>query len=88
MEIRLHFGLQVQLDDGLRDPICDRGHSQHPDAPSTWLRYLYHPHRRREVAPRGHPIPELVQVPFQVLLVLFDRLPVDSGGPSIAFTLR
>ncbi len=41
------------------------------------LRYLDRPDRRRHVAPRGHPIPELVEVHRKVPLVRLDRLLVD-----------
>ena len=64
-------------DHRLSDPVRDRGHPEHLDPPPP-LRYLHRPHRRREVAPRRHPIPELVQVPLQVRLELLDRLLVDA----------
>ena len=51
--------------------------------PPVLLRYLHCPHRRREVTPRRQPIPQLVQVPFQVLLKLLDRLAVDAGRAVI-----
>ena len=39
--------------------------------------------RRREASPRREPVPEFVEVPFQVLLELGDRLPVNSGRPFV-----
>ena len=42
------------------------------------LRDLHRTHRRREVRPRGQPIPDLVQVALQIGLDLRDRLPVHS----------
>src|SRR5207244_12383574 len=39
----------------------------------------------RELAPRGHAIPQLVQVSFQPGLELFDRHPVGPGRSPILF---
>jgi hypothetical protein len=78
VEHRLHFGLQVQPDDRLGDPVRDGGNAEHPHA-SIPLGYLHRAHRRREVAPRRQPVPELEQVPFQVPLELLDRLLVNAG---------
>ena len=47
------------------------------------LRYFDRPHRRWEVTPRRQPIPELVEVPFQVPLKLLDRLAVNAGRTVI-----
>jgi hypothetical protein len=61
MEVRLHIGLEGLFDHHLRDSIC---HGRDPERPHATLRlgYLYHQHGRREVAARGQPIPELVQI--------------------------
>lgn len=58
VKMRLHPGLQVSAYDGLGDPVRDRRHPEHPRA-AVPLRYLHRTHRRREVAPRREPIPEL-----------------------------
>ncbi len=82
MEARLHLRLQVQVHDRLRDPVGDRGHAEHP-RPTTALWYLDRLHRRRHVAPRAEPIPELVEVPRQVRLERLDRLLVDTGSSLV-----
>ena len=82
VEQRLHFRLQVHADHRLGNSVRHGGHAERP-CPSRLLRYLHRPDRRREIRPRRHPIPELVEVPFQVLLELCDRLPVDTSSPLI-----
>src|SRR5436190_326759 len=37
----------------------------------------------REVSPRRQPVPEFIEVPFQVLLELGNRLPVNPGRTFI-----
>ena len=51
------------------------------------LRYFHRPHRRWEVTPRGHPVPDLVQVALQILLERLDRAPVHTRRPSIGLDL-
>ena len=63
----------------LRDPVSHGRHTEHPGARPVRLRDLHRTHRRREVRPRRHPIPDLVQVALQILLEVGDRLPVHSG---------
>ena len=46
----------------LRDPVRDSRHTQDPRAAAVRLRDLHRTHRGREVAPRGHPVPDLVQI--------------------------
>ena len=46
--------------------------------PSALLRYRYRLYRWRKVRSRRHPIPELVEIIFQILLKLLDRLLIDS----------
>ena len=77
MEQRLHIRLQIRPHNCLGDSVGDSGHPERPHALAL-LRYLDRTNRRREVRPRGHPIPELVEVPFQVPLELLDRLAVDA----------
>src|SRR5450755_3342725 len=78
----LHLGLQVQVRDRLSDPIRDSGHPEHPQSAGL-LRYLDRPHRRRDVAPRGHPVPDLVEVPPKVCLERLDRLLVDTRSSLV-----
>ena len=42
--------------------------------------YLHSQHRRRKVTPRGHPIPDLVQIVLQILLKTLDAASVHPGG--------
>jgi hypothetical protein len=77
VEDRLHLPLQIHRGYRLGDPIVHSGHSENPQ-PSPTLRYRYGLNRRREVAPRGHPVPQLEQIVLQILLVLLDRAPIDA----------
>jgi hypothetical protein len=76
VEHRFHLRLQVQAHDRLGDPVRDRGHAKDSD-PTAVLGDLHRTHRRREVAPRRQPIPELVEVAFQVNLELRHRPLLD-----------
>jgi hypothetical protein len=76
VEHRFHLRLQVQAHDRLRDPVRNRGHAKDSD-PTAVLGDLHCTHRRREIAPRRQPIPELVEVAFQVDLELRHRHLVD-----------
>jgi len=50
LKVRLHQGFQVHLDHHLGHTVGYRGDPQCP-FPAIALRYLYRPHRRREIAP-------------------------------------
>src|SRR6185437_2260809 len=50
-------------------------------------RYFHSAYRRREISSRGQPVPELVEIPFQVLLKLGDRLPVHPGRTFVGSNL-
>src|SRR5262249_55047787 len=60
----------------------DRGNPHRPPA-TPGLRNPDETHRRREVPPRGHPIPELVEVVLQVDLERRDGLTVPPGGALV-----
>src|SRR5271165_2891385 len=77
MEQRVYLRFQSRLHHHLRDPIRYGWNPQLP-LPAVCLRYLHRPHRRRKVAARRHPIPDLVQVPFQVPFEIRNRLLVDA----------
>jgi hypothetical protein len=62
----------------LRDPVGDRRHAQHSNPAAVRLGDLHRPDRGREVGPRAHPIPDLVEVARKIVLELLDRLPVHS----------
>ena len=78
MEDGLHLRLQVQLDDRLCDSVGDRGHTEGSDPSPVLLRYLHRLYRGRHIGPRGHPVPDHVEVPFQVPLELRNGLLIDS----------
>src|SRR3954462_9562399 len=86
METGFDQWLQMRLHDHLRHPIRDRGYPQRPQA-TTGLRYLDETHRRREVTPRGHPIPDLVEVILQVCLERLDGLTVHPGRALVGLDL-
>ena len=84
MEQRVHRRLQSRLHHHLRDPIRHGRYAQLP-LPTICFRYLHRPHRRRKVAARRHPIPDLVQVPFQVSFEIRYRLLVDPCRSVVRF---
>lgn len=52
--------------------------------PSVFFGIFHSTNRRWGITPRGHPIPDAIKIPFQVLFELFDRLPnwlLPSGMP-------
>ena len=67
----------------LSDPVGHGGHTEDSRARPVCLRDLHRAHRRREVRPRRHPIPDLAQVALQILLEVRDRLPVLYSGRSL-----
>jgi len=85
VEYWLHLRLQIQACDRLSDAVRHGGHTEDPDPMSICLWYVDFPHWRWEVTPGGHPIPEFVEVPFQVLLELFDRLLIYTSRSVIGF---
>src|SRR5664279_4398348 len=70
--------LQTDNAGTLRDAVRNARNAQDANTASPGLRYLHGFHRWREVRPRGQPIPQPIQVVFQVLLELLDRLPVHT----------
>ena len=65
-------------EDALRPvALClDRGYSERAGPTAIRLRYLHRLHRRREVRPRRHPIPDPIQLIPQIRLELLERQPV------------
>src|SRR5664279_6069533 len=51
------------------------------------LRYFYRPHRWREVAPRRHPVPDLVQIVLQIGFEVLDGTPVHPRCTLIVLDL-
>src|SRR5690242_12294946 len=80
---RLQLGFQQHRRCGLRHPV---GRVWHPEQTHTrpavfW--YLHAPHRPREVTPRGHPVPQLVEVVPPLLLKHPDADRVHARRPLI-----
>jgi len=73
VEHRLQIRLQVASGDLLGDTVGDRRNAQRAPA-AVCLRNLDPPHRRRKIAPRRQPIPELVEVVRKISLELCNRL--------------
>ena len=82
MEQRLHLRFQIAEDHCLSNSVRHSWHAEDPRA-SRFLRYLDGSNRRWEIRPRGHAIPNPIEVPSQVLLELGDRLPVDTRCPPV-----
>src|SRR5512139_2686156 len=65
MEIFLQNRLQVSFDYRLGNAVCDRRNPQRPHSPIV-LRYIDPTYRRRKIAARGHPIPDLEEIVLQI----------------------
>src|SRR5664279_4857111 len=72
MENRFRPRFQPQCDHRLSDSVRDGGNSKNPGPTAMRFRYLNSPYRGRKVRPRGHPIPDLVQIVLQIGLELLD----------------
>ena len=83
VEDRLQPGFQQHCCRGLGHPVGRVRHSEHPDPPPMILRYLHRPHRSREVASRGHPIPQQVEVVPLALRELGDADGVHARRPVV-----
>src|SRR5215472_4882252 len=73
VEHRLQIRLQVAPGDLLGDTVGDRGNAQRARA-TVCLRNIDPPHRRRKIAPRRQPVPELVEVVRKITLEVCNRL--------------
>src|SRR3954447_265592 len=82
MEPRFQDRFQTRLDDALGDPVRYRGYSQHAET-TRLLRDLDLPDRRRKVAARDQPVPELVEVVRKIRLELRNRLLIDARRPAV-----
>src|SRR6266851_3193594 len=78
MKHRLQNRLQVTTDDFLGAAIGDSWNTQRPRT-APCFRNIDPPHRRRKVAPRGHAIPEFVEVARKVGLERRNRLSIYSS---------
>src|SRR5262252_3913086 len=73
-----HERLQGSFDHHLGDEIGNRGYSQRPGS-TIVLRYVHPSHRRRKIAARCQPIPQLVEVVFEISLKVRDRLSIHAS---------
>src|SRR5664279_1909840 len=87
MENRFHPRFQPQCDHRLSDSVRDGGNSKNPGPTAMRFRYLNSPYRGRKVRPRGHPIPDLVQIVLQIGLELLDGLTIHPGSTLVRLTL-
>ena len=85
MELRFHGFLQPGRDHGLRDSVRDGGNAENPGSRAVRFRYFHRFHRGREVAARGHPVPDLIEIPLQIGLEVLDRLPVHPRRAFVGF---
>ena len=76
MKNRLRPRFQLLSHHCLRDPVRHRRHPEDSRPTAVWLGNLHRLHRRREVRPRRHPIPDPVQAVVPIRVEIVDRLPV------------
>src|SRR3954452_21517252 len=87
MKLGFQDWLQVSFDDHLGDPVGNRWHAKRPGSSSISLRDVNATHRWREVASGAHPIPDPIEVPFQVPLEILDSLSVNTRRPLVRLHL-
>ena len=85
MEFRFHGFLQPGRDHGLRDSVRDSRHAENPGPRAMRFRYFHRFHRRREVAARGHPVPDLIEITLQIGLEILNRLLVHPWRALVGF---
>ncbi len=86
VELWLQNRLQPVFDHHLRDAIRDRRYPQRSRS-TRRLGYLNTLNCWRHIAARGHSVPDLVQVPHEVLVKFLNRLAIDSGTAFVGFYL-
>ena len=87
MKLGFQDRLQVSFDDHLGDPVGNRRHAERPGSTSVSLRDVNATHRWREVAAGTHPIPDPIEVPFQVPVEILDSLSVNARRPLVRLHL-
>ena len=88
MEDRLLDGLQIPFGDFLGDSVGNRWYPQRPcfrRAVALWN--LDPSNRWRKVAPRGHSVPELVEVGRKISLEVRNRLSIHSSCSLVGLHL-
>lgn len=87
MENGLHPGLQMHGHHRLSDAIGDGRNTEQTNPIAMRLRDFHTQHRRREVTPRGHPVPDSVQIVLQILFEVLDGAGIHSRctliGPNL-----
>src|SRR6201995_644965 len=77
-------GLQITFDNFLGDSVRDRRNTQRPRFCLAVALWDVDPsNRQRQVTPRGHPVPELVEVVRKIRLKVCNRLSVNSSRSLI-----
>jgi len=88
IRIRQKDWIQIRLDELLHNHLSHAigysGHTQNPFT-SRLLGYGDGTHRRRKVASRAHPIPELVEIALQVGFELLNGHLIHTGRTLIGF---
>ena len=87
MKLGFQDRLQVPFDHHLGDPVGNRRHAKRPGSSSVSLRDVNATHRWWEVASGAHPIPDPIEVPFQVPLEILDSLSVNARRPLVRLHL-
>jgi DNA invertase Pin-like site-specific DNA recombinase len=82
VEDGLRPGLQRHRRHCLRHPVAHGWHAENSRA-SRGLRYLYRPHRRREIRARRHPVPDLVKIAPKIGLEVLDGHAVRPRGTAV-----
>jgi len=80
---RADVELQQHRRRSLRHPVARIGHAEQTHAFPMIFRYLHAPHRTGEIAPRAHPVPQLVQIVPQLLSEQADADRVHTRRPVI-----
>ena len=89
MEFRFHFLLHPGRHHGLRYPVGDGGNAENPGSRAMRFRDFHRFHRRREVAPRRHPVPDPCRdCFFRSASKSSIDCPSAPGAPLLAFTFR
>src|SRR5664279_1222928 len=78
MKDRLQLVFQQHHRRRLRHPVDRVRHPKHTQSRPMILRYRHTTHRAREIAPRGHPVPQRVEVVLQLRLEPLDADRVDT----------
>ena len=83
-KVRLDVWFNLQLDNHLGHSVRHRRHPEDP-FPTRFLRYRDRFHRCGKVTPRGHPIPQTIQIALEVLLEIIKRLMIHTRSSPIGF---